>query len=744
MKKITSFFASGNKKLRICEPEPEQETQSSQTVLQSASCVSSPIEFDSVSSDEVLPSTSDTLDGPSCTDPDYLESPAWPSCWTLEQKNSFCEKNDWLDFHDQKLGCKVCKKVGSLGVERKNGMKISKEWANIEVTSYGTKRSQQLTSLRKKIFEHKESSVHKAALKILLERKNEHLEKVCLKHLAQEKDITIKMFRTAYKIAKENQSFNSFCSEIDLQELNGVNMGRILHSTNACINIVNHITQEMRKNLVNEVIRSKTKIALIIDESTTLSQKSTLIVYIRFLLANSAMDSHVNLFLDLVQLESVNAKGIFTSLLNCLHSYGIMDDYLRQHLISVTCDGAAVMLGNKSGVGTLLKEQFPSIILWHCANHRLELSVGDTVKQTSGINRFKAFLDKLYVLYHASPKNSRELQACASSLEAQLLKIGRVLSTRWVASSFRSVLAVWQSYRVLVRHFEEAKQDTTRDKTERCMYEGLLRKITSTNFLLDLGLMCDALQELSELSLVLQERRINLYRANKKIQTVVQLFESRRTEPGSYYKEAAAASEKLSFQGISLYRKEAKNDPPISPDVFYEKLKSSIESRLLTENDSVFANCTRVLDSKHWPDNVEKKLTFGEDEIRNMSIRFQLNERKMIHAFREYLIEKTLPDDLRPLINAIESIPISSSECERGFSQMNLIVTPNRASLLTTTISGLLFIRVNGPPLRCFDPSKYVDSWLLRGRHAATDVRSKERSREEAHDKNAEIIWKCL
>lgn len=120
MKKITNFFAHGNKKLRISEPG--QGMQSSQTVLQSeSSCVSSPIELDSVSSDEVLPSTLDTLDCPSCTDPDYLESPetAWPSCWTLEPKNSFCEKYDWLDFCDQKLGCRVCRKVSILGIEKK-------------------------------------------------------------------------------------------------------------------------------------------------------------------------------------------------------------------------------------------------------------------------------------------------------------------------------------------------------------------------------------------------------------------------------------------------------------------------------------------------------------------------------------------------------------------------------------------------------------------------------------------------
>jgi hypothetical protein len=70
-----------------------------------------------------------------------------------------------------------------------------------------------------------------------------------------------------------------------------------------------------------------------------------------------------------------------------------------------------------------------------------------------------------------------------------------------VTSSFRSVSAVWKNYEVLVRHFEEAKNDNTRDKKEKCMYEGLQRKITSVQLILDLGLMCDALQELSELNL---------------------------------------------------------------------------------------------------------------------------------------------------------------------------------------------------------------------------------------------------
>jgi len=84
------------------------------------------------------------------------------------------------------------------------------------------------------------------------------------------------------------------------------------------------------------------------------------------------------------------------------------------------------------------------------------------------------------------------------------------------------------------------------------MYEGLQRKkITSTDFVLDLALMCDALQELSELSLELQDRNVDLYAAKQKIKALVQVFKERRVRPGPYYEMAAKAVERLQFQGVS-------------------------------------------------------------------------------------------------------------------------------------------------------------------------------------------------
>jgi len=43
---------------------------------------------------------------------------------------------------------------------------------------------------------------------------------------------------------------------------------------------------------------------------------------------------------------------------------------------------------------------------------------------------------------------------------------------------------------------------------------------------------------------------------------------------------------------------------------------------------------------------------------------------------------------------------------------MNFIVTPYWTPFQRTTTSALTFIRMVGPPLVKFDPTKYFNSWL--------------------------------
>lgn len=328
-----------------------------------------------------------------------------------------------------------------------------------------------------------------------------------------------------------------------------------------------------------------------------------------------------------------------------------------------------------------------------------------------------------------------------------------MLDTRCVASSFRTVSAVWENYEVLANHFVAAKEDPTRDASDRCKYEGLLRKLTSTCFVLDLALMCDALQDLSEISEELQHQDVDLFRANKKLQILVNTFIARKGSPGTFYEQAVTSVNNKSFMGIKLYEKT--KEQPINPVEFYHSLSQAIEKRLLNGEDAALANSARILDTGTWPKGI-KDNTFGEKDVASLAVRFQLNKREAIKAFREYVYDncknfggscenKTrYPTNLLPLTITIKTIPVSSSECERGFSQMNLIITDGRASLLTKTVSSLLFLKLNGPPLTRCDPLKYVESWLLRGGHTAMDTNSKERERGGTYNENFSKLWTIL
>jgi hypothetical protein len=69
--------------------------------------------------------------------------------------------------------------------------------------------------------------------------------------------------------------------EVDLQVLNGISLGKILHSDKTCAAIASHIATEMKKNICKDIISTKKKISVLIDESTTLSKRTVLIVVLR-------------------------------------------------------------------------------------------------------------------------------------------------------------------------------------------------------------------------------------------------------------------------------------------------------------------------------------------------------------------------------------------------------------------------------------------------------------------------------
>lgn len=192
-------------------------------------------------------------------------------------------------------------------------------------------------------------------------------------------------------------------------------------------------------------------------------------------------------------------------------------------------------------------------------------------------------MNSLYALYSASPKNQFGLKKCAKELDLQFLSVGRILSTRWVASSFRSVKAVWRNYEALFKHFQESSLDNSRSSKEKSTFDGLKLKITTTSFVLNIGLLLDALSELSDLSLELQKRCITLPEAHNLIRQIL-VFESMATRDNhEFYLEAKQSVEQMKFKNVPLHINDKDNN---NHSQFYRSLAENLRFRMFSFTSS--------------------------------------------------------------------------------------------------------------------------------------------------------------
>ncbi|KAK9745505.1 hypothetical protein QE152_g6843 [Popillia japonica] len=256
--------------------------------------------------------------------PDIEIVSKWPSIWSSDMWERKREAFPWLD----------CKN----GAFKKERTSISKEWSTFTITFSESNKSAQLTSLRKKIFLHEQSAGHLTAetisakadqltslrKKIFLHEQSaghltaetisakadkETIENVCDKMNMSNLESTIKIFRSAYYLAKNDRPFSDHSELLELQKMNGVDIGVGLHSRFSATEIINHISDELKKRITQ--IKSKS---------------------------------------ELIELPNQTADSILEALLGCLKKYGFDHEYLKGNLVAFVCDGASVMLGKKSGV----------------------------------------------------------------------------------------------------------------------------------------------------------------------------------------------------------------------------------------------------------------------------------------------------------------------------------------------------------------------------------------------------------
>ena len=161
------------------------------------------------------------------------------------------------------------------------------------------------------------------------------------------------------------------------------------------------------------------------------------------------------------------------------------------------------------------------------------------------------------------------------------------------------------------------------------------------------------------------------------------------------------------------------------------RLETSVAGRVVDEGDKGefedLLDQVGLLDCAKWPSAVKVPWYQGEKKLVKLANRFDLCWNEVRGDFREYLRSRgnSVPKPMQKLRQIVNTIPVTSADCERGFSSMNNLITPSRNRLTLVHASNLMFVKLVGPPLDKFHPMKYVKPWLRENHRSATDTRTR-------------------
>ncbi|KAK6175160.1 hypothetical protein SNE40_013682 [Patella caerulea] len=195
-------------------------------------------------------------------------------------------------------------------------------------------------------------------------------------------------------------------------------------------------------------------------------------------------------------------------------------------MCGIATDGAAVMVGSRSGLTTRFKELVPGLPSTHCIAHRLALCSSGAADAIPYLIKYQELVNCIYKYFSNSPKNLcslEKIQAILASVNADSgTRLKQISNTRWL--SFEgSVTALLRNYSSLITVLLEDNSPKT---------VGLLKSITCFKFLYITHFLSDVLPILCRLSKCYQRSDIVFSNVNPLLASTISQLQG--IETGNY------------------------------------------------------------------------------------------------------------------------------------------------------------------------------------------------------------------
>ncbi len=248
-----------------------------------------------------------------------------------------------------------------------------------------------------------------------------------------------------------------------------------------------------------ERLKIAEKYALQLDESTDISNKAQLLVYIRYVWEG-------NLEEEMLFCKSLAGYTTAAAIFEMVNAT-ITCDYSGwclgwDNCLGVCTDGAPAMAGVQGGVVTKIKEKSPAILITHCIIHREHLAAK---KLNPSLNEVLLTAVKIVNFIKSRPLQSRLFTAFCIEMGAEHQQLLLHTEVRWLSRG--KVLTRLYELRVETKLFLEQH-----DKEQR-----FHPYITSLDWIARLAYLSDIYEKVNVLNLSLQGPDSNIIHSSSKI-----------------------------------------------------------------------------------------------------------------------------------------------------------------------------------------------------------------------------------
>lgn len=275
------------------------------------------------------------------------------------------------------------------------------------------------------------------------------------------------------------------------------------------------------KQIVANVNRSGC-FSMLADETTDISGIEQFSLCVRYVHEVDGISVLREDFLKFVPVHETTGEALMNTIIDTCNKIGIDLKFLKGQ----GYDGASNMSGRFQGCATRIREKYPQALYLHCANHSLNLAIGDAC-DISVVRNCLGSIKEIINFFRSSAKRQTALLNIVENLDCEIKKkrLTRYCETRWV-ERLDAIIKFKEMFVPIFITLEKIEESWIGESAQKAATFKEMSK--SSNFIISMLVIEELFAYAHPLSVSLQGKQVDLSAAMEMVNILLTLLKKMR------------------------------------------------------------------------------------------------------------------------------------------------------------------------------------------------------------------------